>query len=565
MNSRRAVVITLVVCVLISGIGFPVFGAGSALAQDDGGEVPSLPATYYGELEITDGTLSGPVLIEAVADGEVQDSMMTDEDGQFGGPTISDEKLAVQPPDGEEVTFRVGGVAVDSIPFESGTQEINLSASQEELAPFFNTTVTGSNSPVDGGEAVTVDATIENEGALSETQDVNLVNADGDVLDSTSVSLAYNESTTVSLSWETETDTSVNETFTVESADTTASIDIEVEGVTPPEIAPEPSPPATGGGSGSGGTDDESETDSTDGTDGNNTDDSTSETDTGASTPDLPADVESVHTEQQTIVSDEGFGLSQVRFSGESDVVSITWDSADVAGNVSATTVNTTPNETGPAPGALVSVSQITVPDNLTDDAATIQLRADTTQVEELGAATDDLQAYRFADGEWQQIDTIVVEESDDTVVLQAETPGFSYVAVSATGEPDAEISSPTETTVGESVSLNANNSTDEYGEIAAYEWTINGESYDGASVATEFEQAGDVEVELTVENDAGEMDTTTATISVMESSDTSGDSSSDGSGEGTDNTDDSTPGFTAGLALIALLISALIARGRLN
>lgn len=553
MKSRRGLVITLAVCVLISGIGLPVLGAGSALAQDGDGEVPSLPATYYGELEITDGTLSEPVLVEAVADGEVQDSIMTDENGQFGGPTISDSKLAVQPPDGENVTFRVGGVVVDSVPFESGTQQINLSASQEELVPFFNTTVTGSNSPVDGGETVTVDASIVNEGALSETQDVNLVNADGDVLDSTSVSLAYNESTTVSLSWDTETDTSVNETFTVESADTTAPINIEVEGVTPPQIAPQPSPPAAGGGGTNNG---DSETGDTNRTDGNNT---------GASTPDLPADVEPVHTEEQTIVSDEGFGLSQVRFSEASDVVSITWDSADVVGNVSATTLNTTPNETGPAPGALVSVSQIAVPDNVTDQAATIQLRVNTTQIEDLGAATDDLQVYRFVDGEWQQIDTIVVDESDDTVVLQAETPGFSYVAVSATGEPDAEISSPTETTVGESVSLDASNSTDEYGEIDAYEWTVNGESYDGASVTTEFEQAGDVEVELTVENDAGVTDTTTATISVMEPSNTSGDSSSDGSGGGASNTDDSTPGFTAGLALIALLVSALITRVRLN
>ncbi|OYR48286.1 PGF-pre-PGF domain-containing protein [Halorubrum sp. Ea8] len=560
MSSRRSIAITLAVCVLVSGIGFPVFGVGSAVAQDDGGDVPSLPATYYGELEVTGGTLSGPVLIEAVADGEVQDSIMTGENGQFGGPTISDEKLEVQPPDGDEVTFRVGGVTVNSISFESGTQEINLSASQEELAPLFSTTVTGSNSPIDAGETVTVDAIIENEGALSATQDINLVNADGDVLDSTSVSLAYNESTTVSLSWETETDTSVNETFTVESADTTASIDIEVERVTLPEIAPEPSPPATGGGGGGGGTDDGSETDSTG---GNNTDDSTSEADTGASTPGLPADVESVHTEQQTIVSDEGFGLSQVRFSGESDVVSITWDSADVAGNVSVTALNDTPSETGPAPGALVSVSQITVPDNVTTETATLQFRADTTQIEELGAVTDDLQVYRFADGEWQQIDSIVVEESNDAIVLQAETPGFSYFAVSATGEPKAEINSPSEVAVGDTVSLNASNSTDQYGEVVSYEWLIDGESHNGESVTTEFEQAGDVEVELTVENGANKTNTTTTTISVIESSDASTGTSSQDSSAGDGSTDDSTPGFSSGLALIALLVSALMARQR--
>lgn len=117
---------------------------------------------------------------------------------------------------------------------------------------------------------------------------------------------------------------------------------------------------------------------------------------------------------------------------------------------------------------------------------------------------------------------------------------------------------------MSESVSLDASDSTDEYGEITSYEWTINGESYDGASVTTEFAEAGDVEVELTIENDAGETNTTTATISVVESSDTSGESSSNGSG-GTDTTDGSIPGFTAGLTLVALLISALVARRIIN
>ena len=554
MKSRRALVITLSLCVLISGIGLPVLGAGSALAQDDDGEVPSLPATYYGELEISDGTLSEPVLIEAIADGEVQDSMMTNEDGQFGGPTISDDKLEVQPPDGEEVEFRVGGVVVESIQFESGTQEVNLSASQEELAPFFNTSVAGSNSPVDGGETVTVNATIENEGALSETQDITLINADGDVLDSTSASLAYNESTTATLSWETDTDTGVNETFTVESADTAAPINIVVERVTPPQIAPQPSPPAAGGGTSGG-----SETGDTAGTNSSNTSDS------GVSVPDLPADVEALHTEQQTVVSDDGFGLSQVRFSEESDIISITWDSTEVAGNVSATTLNDTSSETDPTPGALASASLITVPTNVTDDAATIQFRGNNTRLEEIGASVDELQVYRFVESEWKPIDTVVVEESDDNIVLQAETPGFSYFAVSATGEPTAEISSPTETTVGDSVSLNASNSTDEYGEIVSYEWTINGESYDGESVTTEFEQPGDVDVELTVENDAGKTNTTTAAISIDESSSTSDDSSSNGSDEGTDNPNDSTPGFTVGLVVITVLISALIARTTTN
>jgi PGF-pre-PGF domain-containing protein/PGF-CTERM protein len=418
-------------CVLISGILVPVLGTATAQDSDD----PLLPAAYHGEVQITDGTLSESVLVEVVAGGEVQDSIMSDEGGQFGGPTISDEKLEVQP-DYDEVTFRVGGVDLKTIPFESETQEVTLNATQEELAPFFTTSEVESNSPVEGGEEVTVTATIENEGALSDTQNISLVNASGDTVDSTAVSLSYNESTTASLSFETDGDTSIDETYTVESADSEASVAIEVERVTPPEIAP---PPSQGGGGGGAG-----------GTGGGTTGANTSDPDADINAPAVPEDVEALYTERQSVVSDAELNLSQVRFSESAPVVSITWNSAAVSGEVFTTRLNDTPAETGSAPGTVISASQITVPEEVTNDSATIQFRENTTQIAELGAAAEDLEAYRYANDEWRQVDAAVVDESNESIVLQAETPGFSYFAVTD-GTGSANTTDTTNESAGDS------------------------------------------------------------------------------------------------------------------
>jgi len=76
---------------------------------------------------------------------------------------------------------------------------------------------------------------------------------------------------------------------------------------------------------------------------------------------------------------------------------------------------------------------------------------------------------------------------------------------------------------VGETVTLNANASTvDEDGEIVAYDWAV-GDEASGAVVEQTFDEAGDHEVTLTVETDAGASDTVSQTISVEPVPDTAG------------------------------------------
>ncbi|MFW5900735.1 MAG: PGF-pre-PGF domain-containing protein, partial [Halodesulfurarchaeum sp.] len=105
----------------------------------------------------------------------------------------------------------------------------------------------------------------------------------------------------------------------------------------------------------------------------------------------------------------------------------------------------------------------------------------------EVEAGPEDLTVTRFNDeaGEWQALETELLETTDDYVRLEAETPGFSYFAVTAVDPPVAALSAPEEVEVGEEVTFDASDSTSEDAEIVAYDWTVDGESVDGTETMT--------------------------------------------------------------------------------
>jgi PGF-CTERM protein len=209
-------------------------------------------------------------------------------------------------------------------------------------------------------------------------------------------------------------------------------------------------------------------------------------------------------------------------------------------------------------------VTQIDVPEP--DRAATIRTRVTTERLEEIGADAGELRVNRFDEdaGEWQPLDTEVVETADERVVLEAETPGFSFFSVSAVGDPEAVVDAPSEITAGEEITLDGSDSSDEYGEIIAYEWTVDGETLTGETVTTTLETAGEISVELTVENDAGETDSETVTVSVLEpDTETGATDTSTGTGPGTETAPADQPGFGVALTRLALFVAALLARRR--
>jgi PGF-pre-PGF domain-containing protein len=283
-------------------------------------------------------------------------------------------------------------------------------------------------------------------------------------------------------------------------------------------------------GSGDDGTDDDDDTAGGDGSGGTPTqpsDDTPSEViedpeqiseETG-----VPEDANPIRAETANVTVDEETDQAQVRFSEESTVESITF-SADTEGSVTVVDTESTPEETGDAPGAAVSVTQITVPENARDKSATIRKRVSTDRLEAVEAEPDDLRVNRYNEeaGEWQSLETQVVNQSGGGVVLEAETPGFSYFAVSAVSEPQAALTvNPSEIEPGQEIALSGAESSDKYGEIVAYDWSVADQQLDGETTTLSIEDPGEYEVELTVTNDAGETDTVSKTFSVQAAQET--------------------------------------------
>ncbi|QWC19410.1 PGF-pre-PGF domain-containing protein [Halorubrum sp. 2020YC2] len=230
---------------------------------------------------------------------------------------------------------------------------------------------------------------------------------------------------------------------------------------------------------------------------------------------DLPAGASTTGAETATAAVDEATGTSSVTFTGQTSVEGITFDGA-VEGAVGVAEYESAPAAAGPPPGASVSVVEISVPESATDAPATIRTRVSADRVGATGADPEDLRLSRFVDGEWRGLETTLVDESGDAVVLEAETPGFSSFAVSAVSEPDAAITVPVETLdPGETVTLSGLRSSDEYGEVVAYDWSVDGDAATGSTTDVSFASPGEYEVTLTVTNDAGERDTATATVAV--------------------------------------------------
>ncbi|MFB1066379.1 PGF-pre-PGF domain-containing protein [Natrinema sp. H-ect4] len=289
------------------------------------------------------------------------------------------------------------------------------------------------------------------------------------------------------------------------------------------------------------------------------------------------SDDEDTVEEEETAspIVDEEKGKSTVSFQ-ETSTEQITFDSADVTGDVTSRDLSSEPDETGPSPGTSTSVFEINVPENAKDTSATIRTTVSKDRINETGVNAEDLRINRFDEekGKWHGLSTTLVEERDNEVVLEAQTPGFSYFSVSAVSEPTATATaSPTTINPGEEVELDASGSENRYGEIVSYEWEIDGQTLSGEIVTTTLSDGGEYTAQLTVTNDADETGTDSVTITVEQEGDSDGgddDGGDDdgGDGDGSDSDGDGggllpVPGFGLGITVTALAIALLVLRRR--
>lgn len=100
----------------------------------------------------------------------------------------------------------------------SDTQQVTI----KEPA-YFDVTITGTNEPVDEGNTLRVDATIENIGGTSDTQTIRLYDIYGNQVDSTTISLNSGSATQITLRWYTQSGDDGSGDVVVESYDSSDS------------------------------------------------------------------------------------------------------------------------------------------------------------------------------------------------------------------------------------------------------------------------------------------------------------------------------------------------------
>ncbi|MDS0300139.1 PGF-pre-PGF domain-containing protein [Halogeometricum sp. S1BR25-6] len=103
-------------------------------------------------------------------------------------------------------------------------------------------------------------------------------------------------------------------------------------------------------------------------------------------------------------------------------------------GSVVAQELNARPDTVPAIPNAReLRFVDITVPEDRTEDEATLQFDVDTAMLD--GVSPDQLVVYHYHDGEWSALETTVVSSEETVVTLEATTPGFSLFAVGVADE----------------------------------------------------------------------------------------------------------------------------------
>jgi len=406
---HTSVAVLLILTVLVGGM------TAVAVAEDD---PPGAPASFYGEITDDDG-VGAPVDTEVFgvavdSDGEVVDqaSITVEEIGEYGGPDALDDKLRVDTSDAEEIEFYVDdpetGAQADDV-FDvaaegDGTYEFDLTFSDAQF-DIETITLELDDTVLEPGD--TTDATVTAEREDGETDDVT---------DQTTITSSDEDVASVDDATITAEDLG-DATITAELRDQSDSVDVSVV--------------------------DDAEDDGVEPGNGNGGQPGAPAADNGGIAVDAPDidddlgdDAEVTDEDERIIEVDPETGESSVTMSPDSNVESISFTETDVEGTVNVRNIDGTPAATGDPPGDTATLSFITVPEQVQDSSATVNMRVSADRLDEIDASAEQLAVQRFSDGEWSNLDTEVVSESDDEVIVQAETPGFSYFAVSSVDDP---------------------------------------------------------------------------------------------------------------------------------
>jgi len=110
--------------------------------------------------------------------------------------------------------------------------------------------------------------------------------------------------------------------------------------------------------------------------------------------------------------------------------------------DVTARESDTPPAQAPQLPPEQQSISSMTigVPDEATDTAATIQSEIAIDQLEEIDADPEDLSVLRAVDDGYDELESEVVDQTEEKITIEAETPGFSTFAITAEEEVEDDL-----------------------------------------------------------------------------------------------------------------------------
>lgn len=448
--------------------------AGVVVAEDD---TPGDPASFFGNAtdEGGDAIPEGTPVV-AVVDGETRDSIAVDPAGEYGGEGAFDEKLRVDGDSGEAVTFRIGdadgpiGGTADLEPgvFEEDLQfpadaaeyvdpEAVATADPDPVPPGGEVTLSASESSahddttlveyswviVDGSETV---ATFDGETAVEQFEESGTYSVELDVVD------AEGRSDTATATFEVDPDAdsdseSGGETGSDDHTEGTGSDsgETEADGNGGEDGSTDDGGGSSGGGSASGST---SASSGGSGSSGDSSGGSSSSGSGGGSSGGSGSSVPEDDTDSRDPILEDSVRIDDdapeepgttVTF-GNTTLREVVLDNASARGTVSISEFDGIAEERPPLPGDLriVSTSVITVPSANRDEPASVRAAIDPERLREKEILPDRLEVYRLPSGgdEWQPLPTETAE-SDEGIVVDAETPGFSRFVVAGPPTPE--------------------------------------------------------------------------------------------------------------------------------
>jgi PGF-pre-PGF domain-containing protein/PGF-CTERM protein len=506
----------------------------TAAVRVDATPTPALEVTLDSTTApVTEGdTLEMTGTVENVGTAESDQDLILWVDGT----NVDDDSMGLDPGESDTTTLDW-----DTASGDAGTHNITLSIKNDTestdvtvqpaggASPAnFSMTVDGTTSPVTEGDTLDVTATVDNVGGETGTQTVAL-GTSGTVRDTTTVTLQAGNSVTKTLSWQTSVGDAGSYTTTVESENDTATAGATVQAASSPsqtanftvDLDSTNSPVTEGGtltvdatvtndGSAAG-------SQTVDLTVGGTVRDSTTVSlGAGGST--------GVSLSWATAAGDAGSYTATVASKNDTDTASV---SVDTTGTAPSATFTTDPATTYVGESVSLNAS------NSTDsDGSIVEYAWDYDGdgvYDETRTTPTSVIAYSTAGNR-----TVGLRVTDDDGNTDTTTRTVEIVS----GAPTAALSASSKAVlVGESVSLNASNTTDPTDDIKTYEWDYDGDgvydetrSFPESSIA--YSTVGERTVRVRVTDEHGATDTANVTVSVDEADfDGGGDSNEDGGG----------------------------------